>query len=195
MKVQQAIDHILNRLEKELPETLYYHSHHHAVDVMESVKLIAPYEGVTPEEEALLLVAAAYHDCGFLNQYEDHEAESCKIARGALPAFGFDNVALEKICEMIMATKVPQAPRDRLAEILCDADLDYLGTDRFKRIGNLLYDELVFINAIGDRGEWNHVQLRFLSAHRYFTIFGMENRQPTKELHIQELKVALGLDL
>ena len=72
MKPQQAIDHILSRLEKELPETLYYHGQHHAVDVLESAKMIAKSEDVTLEEINLLLVAAAYHDCGFLNQYKNH---------------------------------------------------------------------------------------------------------------------------
>jgi predicted metal-dependent HD superfamily phosphohydrolase len=193
MKPQQAIDHILSRLEKDLPETLYYHGRHHAVDVLESAKMIAKSENVTLEEINLLLVAAAYHDCGFLNKYKNHEEESCKIARGALPQFGFDDVSVVKVCEMIMATKVPQNPHSKLAEILCDADLDYLGTDRFKRTGDLLYDELIAIKAISDRKTWDHIQIKFLTAHRYYTKFSKENRQPTKELHIRGLKKTLGL--
>ena len=193
MKPQQAIDHILNRLEKELPDNLYYHGHHHTVDVMESVKVIAASESITPDEFDLLLVATAFHDCGFLNQYKNHEEESCKIARAALPQFGYDERSIVTICNMIMATKVPQDPHSKLAEILCDADLDYLGTDRFKRIGDQLYDELISINAISDRKAWDEIQLKFLNAHHYYTRFGKENRQPTKELHIAELKVTLGL--
>ena len=81
MKPKQAIDHILNRLEKELPENLYYHGHHHTVDVMESVRVIATSENVSSDELDLLLVATAYHDCGFLNQYKNHEEEGCKIVR------------------------------------------------------------------------------------------------------------------
>ena len=193
MKPQQAIDHILSRLEKDLPDNLYYHRHHHTVDVMVSVKVIAASENISPKEMTLLMVAAAYHDCGFLNQYKNHEEESCKIVREALSGFSFEESDIAIICEMIMATKVPQSPRSKLAEILCDADLDYLGTNRFKKIGDQLYDELVAINAISDRETWNKIQLKFLNTHHYYTSFGKENRQPAKEVHIKELKVTLGL--
>lgn len=192
MKPQQAIDHILNRLEKELPENLYYHGHHHTVDVMESVKVIAASESLSSAELDLLLVATAFHDCGFLNQYENHEEESCKIARAELPQFGYEESSIVSICNMIMATKVPQDPHDKLAEILCDADLDYLGTDRFKRIGDQLYEELTCRNVISNRRSWDEIQLKFLSAHHYYTRFGKEFRQPTKELHMAQLKVTLG---
>ena len=193
MKPQQAIDHILHRLETELPETLYYHGHHHTVDVMNSVRVIGASEGLSSEEMALLLVAAAYHDCGFLNQYQNHEEESCKIAREALHQFGFDEASRVKICDMIMATKVPQHPKCKLADVLCDADLDYLGTDRFKLIGNQLYDELIARKAISDRKTWDYIQVKFLTEHQYYTRFSKENRQPTKELHIQGLKEKLSL--
>ncbi|MDA0973125.1 MAG: hypothetical protein O2867_05255 [Bacteroidetes bacterium] len=41
-----------------------------------------------------------------------------------------------------MATKVPQEPKDHLARILCDADLDYLGGDDYDEIAGGLYQEL-----------------------------------------------------
>lgn len=172
---------------------MYYHGRHHAVDVLDSAKMIAKSENVTLEEINLLLVAAAYHDCGFLNKYKNHEEESCEIARAALPKFGFDNVSVVKVCDMIMATKVPQNPRSKIAEILCDADLDYIGTNRFKRTGDQLYDELIARKAIPNRETWDHIQVKFLSTHRYYTKFSKENRQPTKELHIVALKKTLGL--
>jgi hypothetical protein len=92
-----------------------------------------------------------------------------------------------------MATKVPQNPRSKIAEILCDADLDYIGTNRFKRTGDQLYDELIARKAIPNRETWDHIQVKFLSTHRYYTKFSKENRQPTKELHIVALKKTLGL--
>ncbi len=194
MKPQQAIDHILNRLEKELPEHLYYHGHRHTLDVMRSAKVIAASEKITSEQSEVLMVAAAYHDCGFLTQYQNHEEEGCKIARESLPEFGFDQATIDQICEMIMATKVPQQPRSKLAEVLCDADLDYLGTDRFSPIGDQLFHELIYIKAISDRETWDKIQLKFLSAHKYFTRFGKEQRQPTKEMHIENLKELLGVE-
>lgn len=192
MDSQAAITHILDRLKQELPDHLHYHGHHHTVDVLQSVELIAASENVSKEEMELLSVATAYHDCGFLTEYKDHEKHGCDIARSTLPKFGFANEQVGHICEMIMATKVPQQPNGRLAKILCDADLEYLGTDRFKSIGDQLFDELMAINAVADRREWDEIQVSFLTQHRYFTTFCKQNRQPRKEQHLEDLRSSLG---
>ena len=41
-----------------------------------------------------------------------------------------------------MATKMPQAPQNKLQQIICDADLYYLGTDTYLSKSNKLYKEL-----------------------------------------------------
>lgn len=193
MEPQKAIAYILNRLEKELPEHLYYHGHHHTLQVLESVKRIAATENVSGMPLDLLLVATAFHDSGFLIEYQDHEQHGCDIARKELPQFGFGEEAIGKICDMIMATRIPQNPCCNMAEMLCDADLDYLGTDRFRPIGDSLYKELRSMDKVSDRKTWDEIQLNFLSSHTYYTRFSIENRQPIKEKHIQELKQELGI--
>ena len=167
MQPQKAIDHILLRLKNELSENLYYHGHHHTKEVLGSVRIIAESENVSGVPLDLLLVATAYHDCGFLIQYQNHEEMSCQIARKTLPQFGFKQDETDKICDMIMATKIPQKPCCAMAEMLCDADLDYLGTDSFWDIGDTLYKELRSIDAIGSRKDWDMVQLNF-------SLIGME---------------------
>ena len=54
----------------------------------------------------------------------------------------------EQICGMIMATKIPQSPKNYLEQILCDADLDYLGRDDFYDIGGTLFKELKTYNVL-----------------------------------------------
>jgi len=43
---------------------------------------------------------------------------------------------------MIMATKIPQSPKNLLEQIICDADLDYLGRERYEENSLLLLQEL-----------------------------------------------------
>ena len=59
-----------------------------------------------------------------------------------LPEFGYSETEIDTICGMILATKFPQQPHNRLEEIMCDADLDYLGRPDFFSIGNTLFEEL-----------------------------------------------------
>lgn len=192
MEFQKAIDHILTRLETELPENLHYHGHHHTEAIMHSARMIGEAENISEDEMNLLLVATAYHDCGFLIEYRDHEKHGCEIADDCLPGFGFNTDQIDQIKRMIMATKVPQDPKDKLSRILCDADLEYLGTDQFGHVGDTLFEELVSIKAIQTREQWDRIQLKFLTAHEYHTDFGIQNRQPVKEKHIADLERLLN---
>jgi uncharacterized protein len=94
-----AIDHILDRLTTELSSHLLYHGHHHTLDVLEAAERIANHEKVSAHEMKLLLVAAAYHDCGFLTSYVDHE-----LAGVQLFSAHFLNMVL------IRMTLMPSAP-------------------------------------------------------------------------------------
>jgi len=78
---------ILNKLKTELSENLFYHSIHHTLDVYHCAESIAKEEGVTGSDLKLLLVAAIYHDAGYLIQNHNHEEISCTIARQYLPEF------------------------------------------------------------------------------------------------------------
>ena len=192
MDYQEAIDHILDRLEQELPQHLHYHGKHHTLDVLETVKQIAEHEGVTEEQLNILSVAAAYHDCGFIYGHQNHEEAGCNIARECLPKFGFDDATINLICNMIMATKVPQNPTCKLCNMLCDADLDYLGRDDFEPIAKSLYEELHHLGILKDEETWNRIQVSFLKDHHYHTSYGKELRQPKKEQHLKELEIVVA---
>ncbi len=127
---------ILKKLKRELPKNLTYHSAEHIKDVYRSAKILASMEGIQGDELTLLLTAVLFHDSGFLRQQADHELISCEIVREHLPSYGYSEEQINRICGMIMATRIPQAPHNLLEEIICDADLDYLGRDDFFKIGN-----------------------------------------------------------
>ena len=192
MDHQGAIQHILDRLEHELPEHLYYHGKHHTKDVLETVEKIGRHEGVSEEHINLLLVGAAYHDCGFIHGHKDHEETGCDIAREALPKFGFTESHIKLVCQMIMATKVPQNPTCKLCDILCDADLDYLGRDDFEPIAKSLFNELHHLGILENEEAWNRIQVGFLKEHHYHTSYGKTLRQPEKEKHLKELEAIVA---
>jgi uncharacterized protein len=89
---------------------------------------------------------------------------------------------------MIMATKVPQEPSFPLAEILCDADLDYLGRDDFEAIGKTLFKEWMHIGIVMDLENFNRIQVKFLNIHHYHTEYSREVRTPVKLAHLAILE-------
>ncbi|QRR04059.1 HD domain-containing protein [Dyadobacter sandarakinus] len=189
MDVERASSYILGELGSRLPADLFYHGLHHTLDVVRAAMELAAEEGVTDEEALLLLrTAALYHDAGFMVVYREHEAEGCRIAQEVLPAFGYSSRQADAICGMIMATKIPQSPATHLEQILCDADLDYLGRDDFETIGATLFEELRARGLAGNPDEWNRTQVHFLTAHQYWTAAARRKRAPRKAAHLAGLK-------
>ena len=191
MQFQQAGRFIMNKLRKELPRHLSYHSADHIKDVYEAAKRLGKQENLTGYEIKLVLTAAWYHDAGFLKGAKNHEEESCNIAKTALPDFDYDPGEIDLICGMIMATKIPQSPKNHLEEILADADLDYLGRDDFFTIGNKLFTELSLLGFLNTEDEWNSLQVSFLESHHYFTKTALQWRQAKKQQHLAEVKAKL----
>lgn len=188
MDPQAARTYILTRLRTELPVARTYHSLEHTLDVYASVVDIAEQEGVTGEGLTLLKIAALYHDCGFTVQDLDHELAGCGLVREKLPEFGFSAEQVERICDMIMSTRIPQTPRNKLARILCDADLDYLGRGDFERIGSTLFQEMRHYGVLSTERQWNELQVRFLERHKYFTATNKRSREPVKQQHLEKVK-------
>lgn len=169
MQSASAISFILDKIAHELSPSLTYHNLMHTELVIQHASVIAEEEGISDHETNLLMVAAAYHDAGFIEMYQGHEEVSCKYARTYLPNFDFIEGDIDVVCEIIMATKIPQTPTNKLGEILCDADLYYLGTSDYKSIAENLFEEFLNQNMLDDKIQWQKQQAVFLKNHRYFT--------------------------
>lgn len=189
MNYRAAKQFIVAKLRAELSDQLHYHGLHHTLDVLKMAAEIGEREGVSEHDLILIKTAALFHDSGFVkNKHAGHEAEGCLIARAALPDFGYQNADIETICAMIMATRIPQSPSNLLEEIICDADLDYLGRDDFYPIGDTLFEEMKTYHLISDEYAWNRLQVSFLNAHRFHTRTNRMLREPQKRQYLEELR-------
>ncbi|HLN54794.1 MAG TPA: adenylate/guanylate cyclase domain-containing protein [Bacteroidales bacterium] len=179
---------ILDKLEKELPKYLYYHNVKHTVDVVTEVELIGWGENCTDEEILLLKTAGLFHDVGHTVSYDNHEYHGTLIAREMLPQYSYTPAQIDRICEIIMATKLPPQPKNLLENIICDSDLDYLGRSDFIPVSNTLYEELKAQNKMGSLNDWNKIQVRFISGHQYFTATARSLREVNKQLQIERIQ-------
>ncbi|MCU0373733.1 MAG: phosphohydrolase [Chitinophagaceae bacterium] len=178
-------------LTQNLPGHLYYHNLRHTLDVVESALAIATHEGVSDTDDLCLLEVAAWlHDTGFANCYTGHEDESCKLAGAWLPGWGASQQDIEAICDLIMVTRIPQRPQSHLQQILCDADLDYLGRPDFEAISNALYEEWLAVGFVQNKADFLHRQYNFISKQQYFTAFAQKHRQPVLEQFLRVNKVS-----
>lgn len=179
---------LLPMLQKGLPSHLRYHNYNHIISVIRDTEYLLQKEKTYDGDKWFVLTAALFHDSGFLRTYQAHEEMSCTIARELLPKYGYSEDCIEAICLMIMATKIPQSPLDYYAQILCDADLFYLGTNDFFPVAAQLFEELKFVGFVKTEEEWNEKQLGFLHQHRYFTHTAIDELVPTKASNVKKLE-------
>jgi len=179
---------VLDKLEKELSEFLYYHNVKHTIDVTTQAELIGWGENVTDEEILLLKTAGLFHDIGHTIGYDEHEYKGTLIAKEMLPYYKYTEEQINDICKIIMATKMPPKPETLLERIICDCDLDYLGRSDFIPVSNTLYKELKAQNKIGSLNDWNRLQIKFLSFHQFFTQTALSLREVNKQKQIERIK-------
>ena len=179
---------VLDYLKAGLSDKLLYHSVNHSIDVVQAVERIALSEGVTDEGLFLLKTAAILHDAGFVKQYENNESIGAEMAAEWLPKYGYTEQHIKTIVELIHVTEIPHKPINKLQEIICDADLDYLGRDDFEQISNRLRLELRGMGKIDSDRAWDKIQVDFLKKHKFFTKTSISARRKKKK---ENLKVVI----
>jgi len=192
--LKEAEIYIRALFEEEQREGLSYHDIIHTEYVANQARLIGQNSGLDDEEINIVVLAAWFHDSGFVIRSKGHEDESQSIAREFLRSKGVSDDHIKKVIDCIRATRMPQNPGDnKLAKVLCDADMAYLSEDFYIQRTELL------------RKEWNHESegklsreayyietIELFENHKYFTSYGKAEFSPGKEKNLQLLHSLLN---
>ena len=178
--------------ERDIKADLSYHGYHHVMDVLNACNEHIKRLKIKGRDAHILRVSALLHDTGILWQYTNHEDRGIEFAKQILPEWGYNQQEISQICQLIKATQLPQQPNSLLENIICDADLDYLGTDKFYEIGQTLYDEFRAYKVVKNEEEWDRLQVNFLENHHYHTDYCKRYREPNKQARIREIKDKWG---
>lgn len=173
---------------KKLNENYFYHNFNHALNVKRYAEIIGENCKLSEEEINILRISALFHDVGYVNSYDQHVEEGIKIASEFLIQHNIDQQTINHISETILATKMPQSPKDKVAEVLCDADIMYVASDNCYEQFEMMYEE-TRIRTIGfnNRAIFDLDSIRFFTSHTYFTDYGKNVLQAKKEIASQRL--------
>ena len=189
---KKAGEFVFPLLENIHSKFCYHNIKHTRDDVLKGVESLAKSENVNHNDFFLLLTAALFHDVGYLKTNFEHEAAGINLAVEKLPEFGFSTSQIEVISGIIMATKMPQNPKNILEQIMCDADLGSLGRNDCFILGLKVREELNnFDNNISLKA-WFEIQLKLLETHSYFTKSASKLLNNGKFQNINELKNLLN---
>ena len=188
-KAHQYVQKIFN--EHAPPENVY-HNLSHTTEVVSAAKEIAAAEGVSDDDLELLIIAAWFHDSGYVKTCKGHEEVSVGYVKEFLQSINYPEDKIKKIESLITITKVPQSPKNHLEEIICDADLSHIGMKGFEEKGDLLRLEYekrggkVFADH-----EWLEISLEFLNQHNFFTSYAKEKFGIQKNIHFIKIEKQL----
>ena len=162
-----------------LPQQYTYHTIEHIRDVVVQSERIAKKEKIDKSVIQDIKLAAWLHDVGYIWEPQRHEARGVEYATAILNEMKFPKSKISLITGMIMATKIPQSPKNHYEQIICDADLDYLGRDDYDTNSNNLLQEIELVKKLTSK-EWLQIQEKFLKVHAYFTATSQKLRNPNK---------------
>jgi len=80
---------------------------------------------------------------GLSQNYHNFENRSAVICREILPDYSYSENQIDQICNLILATKKPFIPKNRLEKILIDARMEYIGRPDYTNQAKLLFKELI----------------------------------------------------
>lgn len=181
--------YIFSLLTKELDNDFLYHNLSHTQRVVNAVIELIEGEGVSEVDANILLLAAWFHDAGYVKGCENHEESSVRIATNFLHEYNMDESIIDAVNALIRVTKIGAEPDTLLEKIMRDADTIHLAKKSFTDISDLLKEELNLIHdKTYDESEWIQENIQFLAnTHHYYTHYAQENWQYGKDKNLAQL--------
>ncbi|MEO0337978.1 MAG: Pycsar system effector family protein [Bacteroidota bacterium] len=187
--VDQVESYVKKMLTEQLSEDHQYHNLSHTLAVKTACRKLAEQIQLSEEEIEILEIAALFHDVGFIETYNGHEAVSRRIAKDFLEGKDYPLPKMEKVLACIDVTFMANRPSNALQQIIRDADLINLGSDGYMtHLEGLRHEWAVFLNQRFEDPDWYKLNRKFLKNQSFFTDAARSYYGPKLELNIALLK-------
>lgn len=196
MQYRELLDqlraHVASLFQSHIDERFIYHNLHHTEQVVENVVRIANHYQLSDQDFFIVVAASWFHDMGYFFDCTQHEIKGASLVSDFLSDKGVSPEVIEQVKGCIMATKMPQNPEGLLQQIVCDADLFHLGSDRFKERNRLMRKEAeAFVKHKIDKTDWRVKTIALFKAHHYHTEFCQQLLNAKKAENLAELESKL----
>ena len=184
---------ILVTLQNELHSSLKYHNVAHTIDVLDQAMLLADFAELPDRETDLLVIAAIYHDAGFLHQKALNEPIGAELAAKAMSATGgYSKGEIRTVRHMILDTTLlmddcAQVSNTDLSPYLLDADLSNLGRECFWE-----QTEAVAIEAGIAFADFLPISLGLMQRHSWQSDVGHQLYEQQKRKNVTDLQARLN---
>jgi len=169
-----------------------YHSYEHTQEVAEAAEKIGKASELNEEELEAVIIAAWFHDTGYLFQKDDHESYSVKVAKEFLEPAGYPEEKIKRVASNILATRLNYVPVNLMEEVIHDADyINLANTDNLKQAELLKLESVNYGASEPTEEEWLTAELKFLLNHSYYTAYARKKLEDKKQENIKKIKKKL----
>jgi len=168
---------VFNDILNKLPESFYFHRPEYARKVYNQSYLLCRSEEIEEEGRLLARTAALMLFTGLSQNYHNFENRSAVICRETLPAFKYSEAQIDQICNLILSTKMPFNPNNRLEKILIDARMEYMGRPDYTTQIKLLFRELKEAGSKINGQQFKQQQQELLYEFDFFTTAAKRMRE------------------
>jgi len=194
--IEEAREFVANILTLELSDKCMFHTINHTLEVLRNAEIIGKYSNLNNNELNVLRMSALFHDVGYVDAYDGHEFYSVARVTAFLRSRDIEEESIKQVEVAILATKMPQSPRDKISEILCDSDLMYLTFDNYFEQIDLMRKEWEMVGKATLNINQFHVNsLEFFKLHKYHTEYGKKVLQPRKEMNELLIRKIVEVDM
>jgi predicted metal-dependent HD superfamily phosphohydrolase len=159
------------------------------MEVVKNAIYIGSKENIGEDEMNMLVVAAWFHDVGYVKKYVGHETESAAMADKFLEQREVDKTIRDNIVDCILSTTFPQQAKSKIAEVLCDADLMHLGLSTYFGWAQKLRQEQKSAGVAALKQiEFEKESVRIFEQHHYFTKYCRDTLTETKQDNLNRIK-------
>jgi len=169
-----------------------YHSFEHTKEVAEAAQKIGKGSDLSEDELEAVVIAAWFHDTGYLFEQNNHEEQSVKLAEEFLTSNNYPEEKINHVKDCILATRMNYVPANLMEEVIHDADYINLSSQDNLKQSELLRSELINYGGMEPtEEEWLTSELKFLLNHRYYTEYAKRKLEDKKADNIKKLKKKL----
>ncbi len=185
--ISKSENYISQLLKDNLSPLYSYHNIEHTKEVVAACLTISTDMNLDDDQVEKLLVAAWFHDAGYIDGRENHENRSMKIASDFLKGNDKSEDFITEVNYIIAATEKSFIPKTTLQKIIKDADfINLASTNYFINCENLRKEWKDTEQTVFSDYEWNEENLNFLdNIHVFYTDYGKEYLTPIKKENIK----------
>ena len=190
--IEKVKKHVKELFAEKYDTRSTYHSYKHTLEVAKAAEKIGKGSELNNDDLEIVLIAAWFHDTGYLFQRDDHESKSVHVAETFLKRIDYPDDKIQRVTSAILATRMGTVPSNLIEKVIHDADyINLANPDNLKQSELLLQESVNYGGAKPGKTEWLTSLHKFLVNQTFYTAYAQKKLEDRKKENIKRVKKLL----